>query len=150
MSDAELLEDDHFARQCSGKKGKNFSDEDDGYHQQPWLHGSAFQPTAENPNLSGSWVERVDDTWENHLERVKDELKNSSRNTKNHQLAIVQVGEMKDLGKRFSRELHVLRTPDDENNLPSHAEVRGICPEDEALHQMLADKASIVPIHSER
>lgn len=57
---------------------------------------------------------------------------------------------MKGLGKRYSRDLHVLHTPDDEANLPSHAEIHGIRPEDEALHQRLADIASIEPIHSER
>lgn len=92
MSEPELPEGDHFARQCSGKKGKDFSDNDDGYHQPPWLQARAFQPTSVNPHLSGLWVERVTDTWDKQLERVKGEIKNSRRTTKNHQLAIVQVG----------------------------------------------------------
>jgi len=150
MSEPELPEDDHFARQCSGKKGKDFSDDEDGYHEPPWLHGRAFQPTSDNPHHSGLWVERVPDIWVKQLERVRDEFKNSERVIKKtYQMAIVHIREMKALGTRFSRDLHVLHTPDDEANLPSHAEVRGIGPEDEALHQMLADIALIEPIFSE-
>lgn len=149
MLKPELLDDDHFARQCTGKRGKDFSDDEDGYHQPPWLHGRAFQPTSSNPHLSGLWLERVADTWEKELERVKDEFKNSNRTIRrSYQLAIVQIRAMKDLGRRFSRDLHVLHTPDNEANLPSHAEIRGICPEDERFHQMLADIALIEPIYS--
>lgn len=150
MPKPELPDEDHFARQCTGKKGKDFSDDEDGYHQPPWLHGRAFQPTTSNPHLSGLWVEQVADTWEKELERVKDEFKKSNRTiSKSYQLAIIQIRAMKDLGRRFSRDLHVLYTPDYPANLPSHAEVRGICPEDEALHQMLSDIALIEPIYSE-
>ena len=149
LPEPELPEDDHFACQCTGKKGNDFSDDEDGYRQPPWLHGRAFQPTSSNFHLSGLWVERVADTWEKELERVKDELKNSERTIRrSYQLAIVQIRAMKDLGRRFSRDLHVLHTPDNEAKLPSHAEVRGICPEDEALHQKLADIALIEPIYS--
>lgn len=146
----ELPHHDHFARQCTGKKGKDFSDEEDAYHQPPWLHSRAFAPTLENPELSGLWIERVANTWQNQLERVKDELKNSKRSIKRtYQLAIVQVQIIKDLGKRYDRDLHVLHTPDNESGLPSHSEVRGIRPEEEALQQRLADIASIEPIYSE-
>ena len=149
MPKPEPIEDDHFARQCTGKGGKDFSDVEDGYHQPPWLHGRAFQPTTSNPHISGLWVERVADTWEQELKRVKDEFKNSNRTiNKSYQLAIVQIGEMKDLGRRYSRNLHVLHTADNEANLPSHAEVRGIRPEDETLQQKLADIALIEPIYS--
>lgn len=147
MCDTRLPDEHHFARQCTGFGGKNFSDEQDGYREPPWLEASAFQPSPKNPHVSGLWVERVDGAWRDQLDRVRAELKGSGRNIrKTYQLAIVQVEGIKSLGRQHGRELHVLHTPDEEANLPSHSEIRGIAPEDHALQQRIADSAQIEPI----
>jgi hypothetical protein len=149
MAETNLPDDHHFARQCTGKSGKNFSDENDDYHSPPWLHGSAFQPSLKNPDISGLWIERVAASWDDQLERVKNELKNSKRSIKStYQLAIIKVDAIKKIGTKFSRDLHVLHTPDDAAGLPSHSEIRGIQPEDEAMQQKLADTAFIEPIYA--
>ena len=107
-------------------------------------------PAHLQPNISGLWVERIADTWERQMERVKDEFRNSERTIKkSYQMAILQVRDIRELGKRFSRDLHVLHTPDHENNLPSHAEIRGIAPEDEILQQHLSDRALVEPIYTD-
>ena len=129
-----------------GKGGKHFSDEQDDYHQNPpWLNASAFQPDPSNPDLSGLWVERVPDTWEMQIERVKNELIASQRtvNEKTHHLGIVQVQKIAELGHEYGRDLHVLHTPIDD--LPSHAEIRGVRPDDYILQQKLADAAELIP-----
>jgi hypothetical protein len=147
MSNPDLPDEHHFARQSTGKQGRDFSDEQDGYHDPPWLNARAFQPSPDNPHISGLWVERIADTWANQLERIRTELKESSRNVKkSYQFAIIKVEKIKELGRRFSRDLHVVHAPDEKNHLPSHSEIRGIAPEDEALQQKLADNAQVEPI----
>lgn len=141
-----LPDNHHFAVHCSGKAGKDFSDEEDDYHQPPWLHGRAFEPSPENPHVSGQWIERVAGAWADQLQRVRDELKNSKRTVrKTHQLAYVSVEEVKDLGMCYDRSLHVLFTPNYDDGLPSHSDIRGIRPEDQMLQQRLADQAVVVP-----
>lgn len=145
LSDTELPKETHFAHQCSGTSGRDFSDEADGYHEPPWLLYVAFQPTETNPSVSGSWVERVDGDFEVQLDRVRRELANSIRTVKStHQLAVIQVQIIVDLGSRYDRDLHVLLTPDLDAGLPSHSEIRGIQPEDLILQQKLADASDVV------
>lgn len=146
MPDTELPNEDHFARQCSGTAGNDFSDVEDGYHEPPWLLSRAFQPTKTNPSVSGSWVERVDGDFEAQLDRVRQELANSTRTVNpTYKLAIIQVQKTVDLGSQSRRNLHVVHTPDMVAGLPSHSEIRGIQPEDRILQQKLADASAIVP-----
>ncbi len=148
MCELSLPEEDHFARQCTGTGGRHFSDEEDGYHNPPWLHGTAFQPSPGNPHISGLWVECVDGEWQDQLQRVKLELVNSARNIrKSYLLGIVRVEEIKALGRNHGRDLHVLHTPDGASRLPSHSEIRGIAPEDLGLQQRIADAAMIERIY---
>ena len=150
MADNSIPENHHFAKQCSGIGGKDFSDEDDGYHEPPWLHGSAFQPTRDNPDISGLWVEREPGSWDEQVQRVRKELIDSTRIIKpSHTLGIVQNKRIKSLGRIYSRDLHVVHTPDDEQRLPSHSEIRGVLPEDEILQQKLADAAVTISIFDE-
>ena len=147
MCEVDLPEKHHFARQCTGTRGRHFSDEEDGYRSPPWLHASAFQPSPDNPNISGLWVERVEGEWQDQLQRVKMELRDSARDIKkSYQLGIVRVEQVKALGRRHGRHLHVLHTPDEQARLPSHSEIRGIAPEDLGLQQRIADVALIEPI----
>jgi hypothetical protein len=149
MTETPVPNEDHFARQCSGFGGKSFSDIEDGIHEVPYLHARAFEPSPKNRHPSGLWIERVADTWANQIERVRAEFKGSARKIgKTNQMAIVQVETVKALGARCSRELHVVHEPDDANGLPSHAEIRGIAPEDYVLQQLIADSAQIEPIFS--
>lgn len=143
----ELPPDDHFAVHCSGVGGKDFSDEDDDFHQPPWLFRIAFAPTTQNPNVSGLWVERESGTFTDQLNRLRDELVASKRAVRNsHQMAVVEVGTVDRLGQKYSRNLHVIFSPDQELKLPSHAEITGIQQEDRILQQKIADKAISHPI----
>ena len=119
MAERPLPDEHHFARQCSGVKGLDFSDVEDSYHQPPWLQGRAFQPKEDNPNLSGLWLEREAGSWHEQLNRTRNELQNCKRVVRrNAMLAIVPVALAKDLGRKFDRDLHVLHTPDQESFHP--------------------------------
>ncbi|NKB49595.1 MAG: hypothetical protein GKS02_09600 [Alphaproteobacteria bacterium] len=148
MTNTELSPEDHFAAHCSGVGGKDFSDDDDDYHQPPWLFRIAFAPTIENPHVSGLWVEREGEAFADQLNRLREELIASTRTIrKSHQLAVVKVGTINRLGQRHSRNLHVIYSPDQERRLPSHSEIRGIQQEDRILQQKIADNAEIHPIY---
>jgi len=75
------------------------------------------------------------------------ELQASRRKIKNtYRIAVVGVNRIKTLGERYSRQLYVKFCPDDEQLLPSHAEIRGIALMDHVLQQKIADEAETYPI----
>jgi hypothetical protein len=130
----------------SGVNGQQFCDEADDFHIPPWLHGSAFAPRQNDPNVSGMWLERENGTFNEQLDRIRLELNASKRKVKDtHQLALVRAERIRQLGEKYSSLLEVVFCPDDDLGLPSHAEIRGIKLGDLVLQQKLADSAAIHP-----
>ena len=145
MSGKLLPDDHHFAPHCSGKRGRDFGQEADNRRSPPWLKGTVFEPDPQDGIVSVLWIEYHDGTWEQQLDGVRRELRDSKRNVaKTHQLAALQVKTAKEIGARYNRSLSARHEPDNEQRLWSHAALRGIALEDRILQQRLADQALVV------
>ena len=145
MSGKLLPDNDHFARHCTGKLRKHFSQEADNGRSPPWLKGTVFEPDPQDGIVSVLWIEYHDGTWEQQLDGVRRELRDSKRTVaKTHQLAALQVKTVKEIGARYDRSLSMRHEPDNEQRLWSHVALRGIVLEDRKLQQRLADQALVV------
>lgn len=143
MPEKPIADAHHVARHC------NFAKDFSGDPEYVALHGSAFEPTAENPNVSVNWREYftgygIADGRE-CLEMVRTDLVSVRTVSKSHRLAIIEVGRAKAIARGHRVVVEVLHKPERKND--SHSELLGIPLQAKLLQQDLADEAfkNIVP-----
>ena len=132
MPDQSILPSHHVARHCSKK---DFFDD-----TMTEVLASTFSPDVDDPGISVNWLEFYNGGFNYRIDAVCRDMSAERDVRSTHQLAILGVQKIRDIGADRAHNLGVSHDPWPEND--SHALILGVPLDDTIVHQELADAAS--------